>query len=639
MTIRPVLSLFLGLSWLWCPLFGQQAHEHGESHDEPKVAAPKIFLDKSPRIVAYQLQRLSNEQLLAVERETTDAKFLPVFKAIVTREGMSRANREEALAALVKLNQSDPVAELLTTLLAVFADAPQDEPTIDGLATLLLQQAPGLLQQHKAELLQLGMSEESRLSEVAYAALITADEAATAELHAREHGRLAQWLRGIARVPSQELRNQLHPQVIELTAASHPTDIRRAALTALSTVSAKPESTFRHAAALVAESELQISAVHALLSTPLDARDADRSLELIDWLLEFAERTPPAGRTSEPFLDAMELVDQLIRRAPTEQARDFRARLRETVVRVVRIHAIEEEMRYDLPYFAVEAGRPVQVVLVNDDLMPHNLVVTSPGSLIKVAEEGQVVGPEGGQDGKQYVPNSEEVLFATHMVPARQQETLTFTAPTVPGEYPYVCTFPRHWMRMYGVMVVVEDLDAWSKNPVEPKDPIGSNRQFVQAWSIGDFEGKLERGMRGGSRAIGERLFIEATCAQCHKLGQVGIGNVGPALDDVFARWKGDALVVLQEILDPSHRIDEKYAVNLVLTVDGQTISGIVVEENKQQLVILDNPESEKPTVIAQDEIEQRIKTSTSMMPKGLLDRFSETEIYEILSFIQSQQK
>jgi azurin len=103
-------------------------------------------------------------------------------------------------------------------------------------------------------------------------------------------------------------------------------------------------------------------------------------------------------------------------------------------------------------------------------------VITLPGALQEIAEEGAAQGPNPGFQGKPYVPKSDKVLEATDMVNVGKLERLTFTAPPEPGEYPYVCTFPRHWMRMYGVMVVVKDLDAWHKNPVKPKDPIGSNR-------------------------------------------------------------------------------------------------------------------------------------------------------------------
>ncbi len=296
-------------------------------------------------------------------------------------------------------------------------------------------------------------------------------------------------------------------------------------------------------------------------------------------------------------------------------------------------------MRYDIPFFAAEAGRPVQIVLINEDLMPHNLVVTTPGALQEVAELGLQVGPNGGMDGKQYVPHSDKVLFATNMIGANETERLTFTAPDEPGEYPFVCTFPRHWMRMYGVMVVVEDLDAWNRNPVEPKDPIGSNRAFVKSWSVEELQDDVDQGTRGRSPQIGERLFVEATCAQCHKLGDVAKGTVGPALDETFKKWKDDKVAVLREILDPSHSIDEKYAVHMVLTIDGETKSGLLVKETDDEIALLENPEAKEPIVLLQDDIEDMIKTSTSMMPKGLMDRFTKDEIFEIMAYLENSQK
>ena len=266
--------------------------------------------------------------------------------------------------------------------------------------------------------------------------------------------------------------------------------------------------------------------------------------------------------------------------------------------------------------------------------MPHNFVITAPDALQEVAQVGATLPKGQGPEAKQYVPNMPQVLFATDMVPAHQQARLTFTAPTEPGEYPFVCTFPRHWMRMYGVMVVVEDLDEWLKNPVEPKDPVGSNRSFVQAWSIEDFSGDLESELRGRSFEIGERLFVEATCAQCHKVNGMG-GAVGPELSDVLKRWKGDRNGVLREIIDPSHKIDPQYAVQVIYTVDGLVVTGIVKSEDKSSVAVLENPEAKEPRIIDKDDIDEQVRSSKSMMPKALLDRFSRDEILEILSYIE----
>jgi putative heme-binding domain-containing protein len=250
---------------------------------------------------------------------------------------------------------------------------------------------------------------------------------------------------------------------------------------------------------------------------------------------------------------------------------------------------------------------------------------------LKAAAEGPTIGPSG----KQYVPDSSDVLIGTEMVAAEKQARITFRAPTEPGEYPYVCTFPGHWMRMYGVMVVVENLGEFQRNPIEPKDPVGSNRPLVRAWKIEDLNKKIEMGLRGRTFEIGKKIFNEATCAQCHQVGQVGKA-VGPDLTNLWSRWKGDAAGVLREVIEPSHKIEPKYIVRKIITLDGDVVSGIVTAEDKDTISILPNPESPEPTVIPQDDIDDMIKSSVSIMPKGLMDRFTEDEIFELLSYLRS---
>ena len=64
------------------------------------------------------------------------------------------------------------------------------------------------------------------------------------------------------------------------------------------------------------------------------------------------------------------------------------------------------------------------------------------------------------------------MLHATRPAQGGETERLSFTAPKKPGEYIFVCTFPGHWVRMYGVMLVVENLEAWEAKPTVPTDPM-----------------------------------------------------------------------------------------------------------------------------------------------------------------------
>ena len=143
-------------------------------------------------------------------------------------------------------------------------------------------------------------------------------------------------------------------------------------------------------------------------------------------------------------------------------------------MRVVQIEAVPEQMAIDLKWFVVEAGKPVQIVLYNPDAMSHNLLVIMPGSLQEVGTAASTMSLPADPAVKPYVPDTPLVLHATRLLAWGERDRLNFTAPEEPGEYIYVCTFPGHWVRMYGVMLVVEDLEAWEANPTVPTDPMTS---------------------------------------------------------------------------------------------------------------------------------------------------------------------
>jgi plastocyanin len=138
----------------------------------------------------------------------------------------------------------------------------------------------------------------------------------------------------------------------------------------------------------------------------------------------------------------------------------------------VRLGTIVEQMLYDVRWFVVEAGKPVQVVFTNIEAMPHNVVIGRPGSLSEIATLGAAMPLPTDPAAKAYVPNTPLVLWSTRLVKEGETERINFTAPAVPGEYVFVCTFPGHATRMYGVMLVVPDRNAWDAKPVVPIDPM-----------------------------------------------------------------------------------------------------------------------------------------------------------------------
>lgn len=121
---------------------------------------------------------------------------------------------------------------------------------------------------------------------------------------------------------------------------------------------------------------------------------------------------------------------------------------------VIKLGVIEHEMKYDKPSFTVKAGAQVTIDFDNKDFMQHNLVIAKPGTLETVGQAADELArdPKGAE--MNYVPKIPEVIAATRLVDPETSESLVFRAPSVPGEYVYICTVPGHWRIMNGIMIV-----------------------------------------------------------------------------------------------------------------------------------------------------------------------------------------
>ena len=102
----------------------------------------------------------------------------------------------------------------------------------------------------------------------------------------------------------------------------------------------------------------------------------------------------------------------------------------------------------------VKAGERVQLTFRNPDVVPHNWVLVKPGMLSVVGDLSNKLIADPEAVLRHYVPKSEDVLVYTDIVQPQQSMSIWFDAPRVKGRYPYLCTFPGHWMVMNGELVV-----------------------------------------------------------------------------------------------------------------------------------------------------------------------------------------
>jgi azurin len=102
----------------------------------------------------------------------------------------------------------------------------------------------------------------------------------------------------------------------------------------------------------------------------------------------------------------------------------------------------------------VRAGEPIRFILSNPDVVPHNWALIKPGTLRRVGEMTNrlVSGPSAF--ARHYIPKTSDVLVYTDVVAPKSKFAIHFHAPKTPGRYPFLCTFPGHWMVMNGELIV-----------------------------------------------------------------------------------------------------------------------------------------------------------------------------------------
>ncbi len=124
---------------------------------------------------------------------------------------------------------------------------------------------------------------------------------------------------------------------------------------------------------------------------------------------------------------------------------------------VVHVINSDDKMRFDIARLEVTAGDRLVVELRNTGKMPkeamgHNWVLLRKDADVQAYVNAAVVART-----TEYLPAalSDQVVAATKLLGPGQRERVTFTAPTEPGNYVYLCTFPGHFgAGMRGVLVV-----------------------------------------------------------------------------------------------------------------------------------------------------------------------------------------
>jgi putative heme-binding domain-containing protein len=595
-----------------------------------------FFLPQNPTAAAYVLGRLSNQELTEAPR----SEF--VYVALLQRSGLERKYRLEGLEGLAKLRHTDPLTELLAVLMELDKKGEDSAGSVLDLSQILLQSPPETLALKRSILQKLAMESQLPLTrQVGFAALATAENSAEQvwKQAASTQAQLVDLMLGIPLIRDAQLRASFYSLVQPFLPkpTPQPTEppvdaqaLGRAALMAIVAIPGHETETFKTLAALIEAGTERSTALASIQRIPKKNWPQDAVGALVKSLVAYLQSVPTSERTQTEFTDALGFATQAAALLPEEQAKAFTKTLRGLGPAIFVLRAVYEQMRYDQQSLVVAMGKPVVITLENEDAMPHNLAILMPGALEEIGNAAEKMPSEPDAEGRLYVPASPKVLHATKLVPPAQKTQLAFTAPAEPGEYQYVCTFPGHWRRMTGIMYVVEDVEAWLASHAQSEAP------KVTEWKLSDLAPELSKVGFGRNLENGQKLFTQLACIQCHKLGTQGYA-FGPDLTDLLVRYKDDRTNILQQILEPSKIVEERYRNFDFDLKNADPVTGIILKEDPESVTIQTGPADSLIQTFKKSDIEGRHPKPSSPMPLGLLNALSKEQILDLLAYVETK--
>jgi putative membrane-bound dehydrogenase-like protein len=141
---------------------------------------------------------------------------------------------------------------------------------------------------------------------------------------------------------------------------------------------------------------------------------------------------------------------------------------------------------------------------------------------------------------------------------------------------------------------------------------------------------ELLASLEEGDVRRGQAVFrsTKAACASCHRIGYLG-GRIGPDLTSIEKiRQRRD---LLESILYPSATLVRNFEPLIVVTAD-ETHNGVPIEETDDYILLATGVDTQ--VRVSRDSIEEMRPGTVSIMPAGLEDELTRTELADLLAFL-----
>lgn len=368
----------------------------------------------NPTAERYLLSLATSAELLTLARQPQ------VLEVLLFRPDLTPGQKRDVVNQIARARNS-PVEKVLIDAIRTGAPASTTagaRAARQGLVALLLQSDRAALKANTATFAEMISRDTAALARAAgYAGLITAersDQTAWATAQASP-AHTDDYLRGISLLTDPDLKATLFKRVKALTSQT-------------------PATAFP---LLVSMSEKRETKIQALKE-----------------FVAYLSNTPEPTQRSDAFTGQLQQVKDLTEGLPEKDRTEILRRVEKLGTLEIKLTAVEAKMAFDKKELSVPAGRHVSLLFENPDLMPHNVVILKPGSTERVGQAADAMATLRDGFERNFIPEGDDVLFATPLVNPGKSFRLDFKAPSQPGEYPFICSFPGHWRVMQGILTV-----------------------------------------------------------------------------------------------------------------------------------------------------------------------------------------
>lgn len=131
-----------------------------------------------------------------------------------------------------------------------------------------------------------------------------------------------------------------------------------------------------------------------------------------------------------------------------------------------------------------------------------------------------------------------------------------------------------------------------------------------------------------GDAVRGKTVFVEATCANCHKVEDVG-RDIGPDLSRLANRSPRTLLV---DTIDPNRVVDHRYVEYTAVTTTGLQVSGLLFDETEDRITLADLKGELRP--VLREDLDELVCRRRSQMPEGLEANSTLQQMADLLALL-----